>query len=171
MSKGIDREIDNLVSAFNSYLWSDYSDYTSFYGRVFRNQRGEGSNIVPEIHNGLNRNDYTEVLKNYNKYGQCFFDVQPTIPISSNIGTATVWICFMLDLQKIYPTLTRTEATQQAHDDTMEIIEDSPFEITELVTGFDGFTGYEWDESGFAKADMSPHYLFRFTTQIEFINC
>ena len=110
-------------------------------------------------------------MKDYNKDAQCFFDRQPDIPFESGTQNAVVWICFMLDLSKVYPTLTRTEATEQAHFDTHKLIENSPFEITGLITGITGFSDYDWKDSPQARADMSPNYLFRYTTEIEYVNC
>lgn len=167
MSIGIDRQIDDLLSVFNSHLWAGKDN--AFYGRVFRNERGEDNLISPEV--WLSPDHYIEVLKDYSKDGQCFFDVQPTIPIEAFISDAVVWICFMVNLAEVYPTLTRTEATEQAHRDTIRLIDSSPFEVTELITGITGFSDYDWKDSPQAKADMSPHYLFRFTTSINYVNC
>lgn len=165
MSKGIDIPIDNLVTTFNSDLWQGKTN--AFYGRVFRNERN--NLISPEI--WITPNDYIEVLKDDSKDGQCFFDVQPNITMSGDIKNATVWICFMLNLATVYPTLTRTEATQQAHLDTMNLILGSEFLITELVTGITGFTDYDFGDVPQAKVDMSPHYLFKFITNIYYTKC
>jgi hypothetical protein len=166
MSKGIDIPINKLLGDIAAYLWNGKTN--SFFGRVFRNERGDS--ISPEI--WINTTKYIEVLKDTEFDGQCFFDVQPTDSVDSNVHNATVWICFMVDLNKVYPLLTRTEATEQAHIDTQSIIIDSMFEITGLIRGFDGFSTYDWGSEGQARADMSPHYLFRFNTSLEYnINC
>jgi hypothetical protein len=113
------------------------------------------------------------VLKNTNYDTQCFFDVQPTEGETiGDVHSVEVWICFMLDLSAVYPSLTRQEATEQAHRDTEELIIDSEFENPSLVRGFTGFTGYDWgDNADQAKADMHPHYCFRFSTNLNYINC
>jgi len=167
MSRGIDRPIDALVSVFTSHLWDGKTN--AFYGRVFRNERGDNNLISPEI--WQTDGNYIEVLKDYSKDGQCFFDVQPNIPIAAGVGSATIWICFMLNLDTVYPALTRTEATEQAHYDTKRLIESSQFDINELITGITGFAAYDFGEIPQAKADMSPHYLFRYTTTIDYVNC
>lgn len=166
MSKGIDIHIDALVNDFNNLLWTSLTK-RSFYGRVFRNERNDS--ISPEI--WITPHNYIEVLKDYKFDAQCFFDRQPNIDINSNVQQATVWICFMVNLQAIYPTLTRTEATEQVHWDVKGIVEHRPFIVQNLVTGFSGFDSYDWGEDGQYKADMSPHYLFRFETFIDYANC
>ena len=164
MSKGIDIPIDSLVTDFNANLWTSVS--RSFYGRVFRNQRNNG--ISPEI--WTSPNDYIEVLKNDSKDAQCFFDVQPNISITTDLHIAEVWACFMVNLRSIYPNLTRTEATEQVQKDVKDLILMSQFDITGLITGIDGFNGYDWGELPQNKADMSPHYLFRYTLQVIYNN-
>jgi hypothetical protein len=166
MSKGIDIPINRLLADITNHLWPGKNN--SFFGRVFRNERS--GSVSPEI--WISTTKYIEVLKDTKFDGQCFFDVQPTDSVGSNVHTATVWICFMADLQRLYPLLTRTEATEQAHIDAEGIIIHSQFKITELVRGFDGFSTYDWGSEGQAIADMSPHYLFRFNTSLEYnINC
>lgn len=169
MSKGIDIAIDKLVQNFNDNLWVGKNN--SFYGRVFRNERFENfsSKIAPEI--WKNGKDYVEVLKNDNFDGQCFFDVQPNIAINGNVYTAEVWLCFMLNLQSVYPAIPRTEATEEAHRDTSDIIVYTEFEMNGLVTGFQGFTGYDWgDNADQARSDMSPNYLFRYNLNLTYVN-
>jgi len=169
MSKGIDVHIDALVTEFNSNLW--IGKVNSFFGRVFRNERFEGfqSTISPEI--WTSTTEYIEVLKNDRKDAQCFFDVQPIDSVEGgNVHNSTVWICFLVNLQKLYPSLTRTEATEEAHREAQQIIVNSPFEITGLLRGFEGFTGYDWGKDKQFHADKSPHYLFRFDTTLEYVN-
>ena len=172
MSKGIDIPIDALVAVFNSNLWSTKNN--SFYGRVFRNERfGSFPSVIsPEVYISADQ-PALEVLKNDSYDAQCFFDVQPNDPIAGgSIHTSTVWICFMVNLVALYPTLTRTEATEQVHRDAERIIEHSKFDIDGLVRGFEGFTSYDWGGDSYqAKADMHPNYCFRFNTKIEYVNC
>jgi hypothetical protein len=172
LSKGIDIPIDSLVADFNAALWTGKNN--QFYGRVFRNERFEdfGSKISPEVWISSNE-PAVEVLKDNNYDAQCFFDVQPiegeTI---GDVHSVEVWICFMLDLLAVYPSLTRQQATEQAHMDTEELILDSAFENPSLVRGFTGFTGYDWgNNADQAKADMHPHYCFRFSTNLNYTNC
>lgn len=163
MSKGIDIPIDNLVSDFTANLWTTKS--RSFYGRVFRNERN--GSVSPEI--WITPNTYKEVLKDKRFDAQCFFDVQPNEPITDSlVHASTVWCCFMVNLATVYPTLTRTEATEKAHVEVEEIIHDNRIQIDGLIRGIEGFTGYDFGENSQAKADMSPHYLFRFNLRINY---
>jgi len=171
MSKGIDIPIDSLVSLFNSYLWTNTTNKT-FYGRVFRNERFESfqSKISPEIY--TSSTDYIEVLKNDNLDAQCFFDVQPTGDSQkSDFHTANVWVVFMIDLSKVYPLLTRQEATEEAHREVELLLLDSKFELkgNSLVRGFNAVIDYDWGEnSDQARTDMYPHYCFRFEGTIDY---
>jgi len=167
MSKGIDISIDSLFADFTANLWTD--KVRSFYGRVFRNERFEIGKISPEVYISANE-PAREVLKEYKYDAQCFFDVQPNIAINFDIHTAEVWVCFMVNLQAIYPSLTRTEATEQVHKDVKDLILMSQFNISGLVTGFQGFNGYDFGDVAYAYSDMHPHYLFRFNLNITYVN-
>lgn len=168
MSKGIDIPIDSLVTDLTANLWT--SNVRSFYGRVFRNERFEIGKVSPEI--WLTPNHYIEVLKDYSKDAQCFFDVQPNTSIVSDVHTSDVWLCCMVNLSAIYPLLTRTEATMQVQKDVKDLLLMSQFTINGLITGFEGFNGYDWgeDRTNQAKSDMSPHYLFRYNLSITYVN-
>lgn len=170
MSKGIDKHIDQLLVDFNSYLWEGKT--RSFYGRVFRNERiaDFGTRIAPEV--WVTPNTYIEVLKSKKYDAQCFFDVQPNETINIDNHTADVWLCFMVNLAVLYPTLTRTEATEKVHTDVEVLLLNSNFIVEGLVRGFQGFTGYDWgeDRTTQSKVDMSPHYLFRFNLKINYQN-
>lgn len=171
MMQGIDIEINELVALFTSKLWT--SNNNSFYGRVFRNERFENfqSKVSPEVYISANQ-PAKEVLKDYSYDAQCFFDVQPNEAISADVHTADVWICFMVNLDKLYPLLTRTDATEQIHKDAERLIWDSNFNISSLVRGFSGFIGYDWGtDVSQAKVDMHPHYCFRFDTKLIYVNC
>lgn len=172
MSKGIDIPIDRLVSEFNSDLWTGFNN--EFYGRVFRNERFAdfGSKVSPEI--WISKDEPArELLKNDRVDSQCFFDVQPTDSIvGSDVHSSNVRIVFMLNLEIVYPDLSRQEATEEAHRAAERIIVNTPFESTRLVRGFQAMTDYDWgSDASQAKADMSPHYCFRFDTDLEFVNC
>ena len=166
MSKGIDISINPLLTDFQTYLWTD--KVRSFYGRVFRNERLEVGKISPEI--WISTTNYIEVLKDYSKDAQCFFDVQPNETVNTYIHSSDIWLCFMVNLQTIYPNLTRTEATERIQTDVEQLLINSNFTITGMVRGFEGFKGYDFGENPQAKADMSPHYLFRFNLRSTYIN-
>jgi len=167
MSKGIDIPIDALLADFTSYLWTD--KVHSFYGRISRNVKSESSKVCPEI--WLSGNKYIDVLKDSSKDAQCFFDVQPGPANSKDVFTADVWLCFMVNLSKLYPSLSRPEAQDQVQRDIINLIMSSPFEITGM-TGAEGFTGYDWGEDTKVqvKADMSPNYLLKYILQVTYIN-
>ena len=166
MSKGIDIPIDELVGYFNTYLWTD--KVRSFYGRVFRTERD--GKISPEVQIA-GTEKYVKVLKDTAKHAQCFFDVQPNPINSKDIYTADIWLCMMVNLSKLYPSLSRAEAQDQVQRDVMDLLMSSQFEVTG-ITGGEGFTGYDWgeDSTAQAKADMSPNYLFKYILQTTFIN-
>lgn len=166
MSKGIDISINQLLTDFQTYLWPD--KVRSYYGRVFRNERFEVGKISPEI--WITPDNYIEVLKDYSKDAQCFFDVQPNETVYVNIHGYDVWLCFMVNLKAIYPNLTRTEATERVQTDVEQLLINSNFTITGMVRGFEGFKGYDFGENPQYKADMSPHYLFRFNLKSTYIN-
>jgi len=168
MSKGIDIPIDALLAYFNTYLW--VGKVNSFYGRVFRNIKNDQSKICPEILL-TGTNTYIDVLKDSSKDAQCFFDAQPQSPNAKDIFTSDVWLCFMVNLSKLYPLLSRSEAQDQVQRDVIDLLMSGQFEITGF-SGYEGFTGYDWgeDQTIQAKADMSPHYLFKYTLQATYIN-
>jgi len=166
MSKGIDISIDQLLSDFNTYLWT--GKVRSFYGRVFRNERFEIGKISPEV--WITPDSYIEVLKDYSKDAQCFFDVQPNETVNTYIHSSDIWLCFMVNLKAIYPLLTRIEATERIQTDVEQLLINSNFTIVGMVRGFEGFKGYDFGENPQSKADMSPHYLFRFNLKSTYIN-
>lgn len=166
MSKGIDISINQLLTDFQTYLWTDKT--RSYYGRVFRNERFEVSKISPEI--WITPDNYIEVLKDYSKDAQCFFDVQPNETVNTYIHSSEIWLCFMVNLKAIYPNLTRTEATERVQTDVEQLLINSNFTITGMVRGFEGFRNYDFGENPQYKADMSPHYLFKFNLRSTYIN-
>jgi hypothetical protein len=166
MSKGIDISINQLLTDFTARLWTN--KVRSFYGRVFRNERFEIGKISPEI--WITPNNHIEVLKDNSKDAQCFFDVQPNETVNVNIHTATVWLCFMVNLSKIHPELTRTEATERIQTDVEHLLIDSNFKIEGMVRGYEGFKGYDFGKDAQALADVSPNYLFRFNLSCTYIN-
>jgi hypothetical protein len=167
MSKGIDIPIDELFSLFNANLW--VGKQTAFNGRAFRNERFENGKISPEI--WISPNDYIEVLKDNTKDAQCFFDVQPDIDITKDVHRAKVWLCVMVNLAAVYPSMTRTEATEQVHSDVKRLVLNSQFEIDGLMTGFAGFETYDWGQNDAQNlVNMSPHYLFRYNLIVTYTN-
>jgi len=165
MSKGIDIPIDDLLTDFATYLWP--TSVRAFYGRIFRNERN--GKISPEV--WITPNNYIEVLKDTSKDAQCFFDVQPNITMNTDIYTADIRLCFMVNLAKLYPTLLRTEATEQVLADVKNLLMEGQFTINGVTTGITGFSDYDFGDDLQSLADMSPHYLFRYNIQTTYINC
>ena len=173
MSKGVDIDIDRLRAVYQTDLWASLATAKKgYYGRVFRNERFAdfGVSVSPEVHNGVGKTGYQEALKDTKLYAQCFFDRQPDIEIEGTIATATVWNPFMVNLQEIYPLLSREEATEQVHEDVRSIIQTMGFEITGMVTGFNAVSSYDWanERMNQPRVDMSPHYVFRYDLKIEY---
>lgn len=173
MSKGVDIPIDRLRAVYKSDLWASIATAKkAYYGRVFRNERFAdfSVSVSPEVHAGIGKDKYHEVLKDTNLYAQCFFDRQPDIAIDGTIATAIVWNPFMVNLQEIHPLLSREEATEQVHEDVRSIIQTMGFTITGMVTGFNAVSSYDWanERMNQPRADMSPHYAFRYDLEIEY---
>jgi len=158
MSKGIDILIDSVISDLTSRLWT--SNIRLFYGRIFRNEvlTENGLRIVPEV--SINGRNYKETLKDNTIDSQCFFDV---LPESEQIGMMeknTVRVMFMVNLDKLYPDLTRTEATETVSKDVLNIISSNFDSVERFIAGRTAFSDYYFE--GVDLADMSPHYLFRY---------
>ena len=169
MSKGIDIPIDRVVQHFKDNLWAHVN--TSFYGRVYRNERFDSFQvkISPEVQD-CNTKEYKEVLKDDKFDAQCFFDVDPNQTVSNHNYDATIMICFMVNLEKIYPTLSRNEATEQAHLDVEKQFKFFAIEIVKLITGFEGFKNYDFGKDRQPSLDMAPYYMFRFDAELNYSN-
>lgn len=158
---GIDTPIERLRLLFVSDLWKT-NNYTA-YGRAFRNE--ENGNIIPEVLIASS-NEYEDVLLDDKLEALSFFDVDPNRGEENGNQTATVYICFAVNLKKLYPLITE-RATEYAHDAARRLILQSNFKnITELVTGLAAFDRFTFNEND----NMSPFYLFSFTTEINNIN-
>ena len=167
MSRGVDIPINDLLRLFNTYLWT--SNVRSFRGRIFRNEKEFGFNVkIQPLYYDTVGSEPIEVLKDDNKDAQCFFDVMPTKKMFDTIKEAECHICFMVNLTSLYPLLTRTEATEQVIEDAENLIKRSQFEFIQLVTGYESFNDYQWNES--ALSDLSSNFLFRFDLKLTYNN-
>ena len=112
MSEGIDIPIGRQNSIFASYLWTD-KEYTK-YGRIFRNSdtNDPDSGIIPEAYEYAT-GEYSDTLLDDNIDALSFFDAQPTETYEGQY-TAEVWICFAVNLEKLYPLVTTERATEYA---------------------------------------------------------
>ena len=161
MSKGIDIPIDDLVTKFESNLWTGNNNV--FRGRIQRLESAEG-NTTPQWFNPVS-NRYEDVL--LNKFVHCtsFFDVQPNEVYNSRFE-ATVWICFAVNLVKLYPSVTE-RATEYAHEDAIKAIKKygKGFKITGIVRGLPAFAEYERVKQ---TDNMNEFYLFRVEASLKY---
>lgn len=159
MSKGVDIPIDALVAKFTSKLWTGKDNV--FRGRIQRVlKKGE---TFPEYYDPIEKR-YKDVLLNRKVASTCFFDVQPTEEYDNRF-IADVWICFAINLKKLYPAITE-RATEYAHEDVLKIIKkNSSFKPTGLVRGLDAFSEYNLVKE---SDNMNQFYLFRWNTTIKY---
>jgi hypothetical protein len=164
MSKGIDIPIDALIDSFMTRLWT--SNNNQFYGRIFRNEKKEGSSVkvVPIYYDG---SEGIDPLRNDNKDAQCFVDVMPTRKMFADVIEAECRVLFMVGLSSLYPTLNRTEAIEQVMSDVKNVLIYSGFNIIQMVSGYEAFKDYGWSEDD--MIDLTDH-LFRFDLKITYTN-
>lgn len=155
--KGIDVEIGKMVTWLTAKLWLGKSIIIN--GRIFRNVK-DGETIPESYVAGV---DYQDVLLNDTKDAIVFFDVEPTEDYTG-VFTSNVWVCFAVNLSKLYPTVTTERATEYAHDDAVKWIK-KRWEITGLVRGYPAFSEY----SRVKESDnFHPFYLFRINCKIKY---
>jgi hypothetical protein len=161
---GIDVPIEDLRLLFEDKLWIGKNNV--FHGRCFRNKRAE--NLIPEVSIG---GDYKEVLLQDNNDSTVFFDASPTRDvIGATDIDADVSIYFSINLQKLYPGLSRNDATETAYKDVIKYINASAFDFQSLNTGFESFDTWGYEDAEFDN--MYPYHLFRIdTTVIYNLNC
>lgn len=159
----IDVSIDRLKAKFTSDLWNTKSP--TFFGRVFRNERN--GDVIPERY--ISDNEYQDVLLRDYISALGFFDVQPNEKYEGYF-VSDVWICFSVNLTKLYPSLSRTEATETVHNDVLKLINRiGGWKVTGLVRGLPAFSDYSRVKD---SDNLHPNYLFRFNTQVKYpINC
>lgn len=163
MAKGVDIQIERLRGYMAAKLFT--SNSCDWFGRVFRNQRNDET--IPERYvSGI---DYQSVLLNDNKDLTCFFDVQPSEDYDNGF-TSDVWICFSVNLAKLYPTVTTERATEYLHEDLIKTIKRiGGWEVTGLVRGLPAFSEYSRVKP---EHDKQPYYLMRINTKVKYpLNC
>lgn len=158
MSKGIDIPINELVSKFTDKLWVGNNNV--FRGRIQRLLKdGE---TYPEYYDATEKR-YKDVLLNKKVDSTVFFDVQSSEDYEYRL-TANVWICFAINLGKLYPSVSE-RATEYAHEDVIKIIEKSSFKTTGLVRGLAAFSDYNLVKE---TDNMNQFYLFRIETVVKY---
>ena len=156
--KGIDVPIQKLMTQFQNKLWTDFN--FSIIGRIQRDEEFNRRPIPMMLIEGTRK--YKDVLLDSNFDARCFFDV---LPHRGN-NRATVWICFLVNLEKLYPNVAE-RATEYAHADVSNLILQSAFTPTGLVTDLAAFREYDLTQ---ATDNLHPFYLFRFNTDIVYQN-
>ena len=163
MSKGIDILIEKAKTRLSSKLF--LTNDCDWFGRIHRNVK-QGETIPERFISGKNDLD---VLLNDTKDLTCFFDVQPAENYS-NVFNSEVWVCFSVNLAKLYPTVTTERATEYVHEDVInELKKVGGWKVTGLVRGLPAFSEY----SKVKESDnRHPFYLFRINCDVKYpINC
>lgn len=165
MSKGIDIPIDALITDFTNSLW--IGNICQFYGRVYRNEVKDGyrTQIQPIYY--INH-DGIDVLKDDRKDAQCFVDVMPIRKFTGDVIEAEVRVLFMVNMAALYPLLSRSDAIEQVMADVKNELLASEFEITQMVSSYEAFSDYKWEEQ--SDADTKDDHVFRFDLKLIYIN-
>lgn len=168
MINALDKQINDLIALFTARLW--ISNVRQFYGRIFRNEVSYeySVKVQPLYYSSQVNAEAIEVLKNDLVDAQCFFDVLPNSTIKNGLIEQDVRLMWMVDLLKLYPTLSRNEATETFYNDVEELINNTNFELIGSVQGAQGFKDYQWSED--ALSDLQNNYLFRFDLKLFYIN-
>jgi hypothetical protein len=151
----IDTIIADTLIDLNARLW--VINTRLFSGRIFRNNVNENG-IIPTVTTSDDK--YIEVLKDKKYDAQCFFDVLPEGQMIGAMEKNTVRAMFMVNLTKLYPTSTRTEATELAKKEAFNLLSCNFDLVSSGISGRTAFDDYYFE--GKDIADMSPHFLFRY---------
>ena len=164
----LDKQINDLIALFTARLWT--SNVRQFYGRIFRNEVNYGYTVKvqPLYYSNQINAEAIEVLKNDLVDAQCFFDVLPNSKNINGLIEQDIRLMWMVDLLKLYPALSRNEATETFYNDVEEWISNTNFELIGSVQGAQGFKDYQWSED--ALSDLQNNYLFRFDLKLFYIN-
>lgn len=158
---GLDATINTLKTEFDTRLFTDVVGNTyASYGRAFWTKRK--GNDVPELQIASSK-EYQDCLPNDSIDGHSFFLAEPEIEAINEVDLkATVGIYFAVNLDVLYPSVTE-RAVEYLHRDVLQILGDSPFEISKIVQGSTAFERF-----GFVKDSdtLEPFYLVRFDTEV-----
>ena len=161
MSIGIDYHLGVLSNRMNAELFTTFT-YTA-YARAYANER-EGNKIA-EIQN-TNSNEYTDVLIDTSVAGISFMIVDDEIePLSQLDFIAKVDIYFAVNLKVLYSSVLERDAHEYLHRDVGEVLNDSEFDITKIVTGREAFKDFDYIKEG---DNLEPFYLVKFETEITY---
>jgi len=164
MSQGIDIPINQLVTDMETYLWVGSNH--NYYGRIFLNQIDEKN--YPQAYKGGGQ--YEDVLQNDLKDATIFFDVIDTDTVDGIEIQATVKICFAVNLDNLYPTITTERATEYAIGSAFNFLT-TVLEIENITRGIEAFSEYTMASQD--KDNMQPYFLFSITSKMSynFKNC
>ena len=154
----LNENIENLIVCFDSNLWP--SKDCKFYGIVDRIENTEMFQIKVSPIMWVDGNEYIEVLNDDRRDVTAFFDVQPTVQMFSDVMQSTVRLIFHVDLNTLYPDMTRMEAKDAAIKEVSMWIDESPFEFSQMVTGYTAISDYNYDKDN--ESNMHPYFYFRF---------
>jgi hypothetical protein len=157
---GIDYPIQALQSQFTAHLFAGKT-YTA-YGRAFLNER---NGTVPEVY--LSSNEYQEVLQDDTLDALSFFTVEPEEDITMYDAKAKVKIYFFVNLASLFTYTHR--AVEEVHKLVLKEINNSPFQVTRLVTGHESVKDFAIERP--ELMDMQPYYCFRFECLITYKLC
>lgn len=155
MSVGLDKYIDDAVSLLESNLWTTYDNY--YAGRSFV--------IDGQPKKYVNGKEYKDVFAS-DKYDSIIhFHVESNRPYNStNRYHANVYVMVAVNLGKIYGNDER--AVEKAHLAVNNVIKNTSFEITELVTDLQAYDVYTLSNKQQKQFNMQPFYVFRLETEI-----
>ena len=154
----LNENIENLIDCFDSHLWP--SKDCKFYGIVDRIENTEMFQIKVSPIIWVDGNEYIEVLNDDRRDVTAFFDVQPTVKMFSDVMESTVRLIFHVDLNTLYPKMTRMEAKDAAIKEVSIWVDESPFEFSQLVTGYTSISDYNYNKDD--ESNMHPYFYFRF---------
>lgn len=154
----LNENIENLIDCFDNNLW--HTKDCKFYGIVDRIENTEMFQIKVSPIIWTDGNEYIEVLNDDNRDVTAFFDVQPTVEMFSDVMQSTVRLIFHVDLNTLYPEMTRQEAKDAAIKEVSMWIDESPFNFSQLVTGYTSISDYNYNKDH--ETNMHPYFYFRF---------
>lgn len=154
----LNENIENLIDCFDDNLWT--SKDCKFYGIVDRIENTEMFQIKISPIMWTDENEYIEVLNDDRRDVTAFFDVQPTVEMFSDVIQSTVRLIFHVDLNTLYPEMTRQEAKDAAIKEVSTWIDESPFNFSQLVTGYTSISDYNYNKDH--ETNMHPYFYFRF---------
>ncbi|WBC28464.1 InlB-like internatlization protein [Rhodobacteraceae phage LS06-2018-MD05] len=154
MSVGINKHIDLAITFMQNELWDGYNN--SYNGRSFRLKKENRKQ--PNIYAG--NNEFKEVFVDDNYDSIIHFDLDPSRPaIAKTQYNANVNIIVAVNLGTIYGTSTR--AVEEAHRDVINVVNNTPFEIENIITDIDALADYDLTPEDEHKFNMQPFYVFK----------